>query len=55
MGRVFAGKRSWLKVRVGAPDPSLTRVSGVAAVSELCERLDVIQAGRLTLRLPPAP
>jgi hypothetical protein len=29
-------------VRVGAPDPSLTGVSGMAAVSELVERLGVI-------------
>jgi hypothetical protein len=29
-------------VRVGAPDPSLTAVSGMVAVTELVERLDVI-------------
>jgi hypothetical protein len=31
-------------VRVGAPDPSLTAVSGTAAVTELVERLGVIEA-----------
>src|SRR4051795_3754656 len=29
------------RVRIGAPDPTLTPVSGMLAVSELCERLDV--------------
>jgi hypothetical protein len=33
------------RVRVGAPDPSLTPVSGMVAMAELVERLDVI--GRL--------
>jgi hypothetical protein len=31
-------------VRIGAPDGSLTAVSGMAAVSELCARLGVVQA-----------
>jgi hypothetical protein len=31
-------------VRVGAPDPSLTSVSGMAAVTELVERLGVVSA-----------
>lgn len=31
-------------MRVGAPDPSLMGVSGLAAVTELCERLDVVGA-----------
>jgi hypothetical protein len=31
-------------VRVGAPDPSLTAVSGLAAVTELVERLGVVSA-----------
>jgi hypothetical protein len=31
-------------VRIGAPDPSLTAVSGMAAVTELVERLGVISA-----------
>jgi hypothetical protein len=38
------GKRPGLKVGIGAPDPSLTGVSGMAAVTELCERLDVVGA-----------
>lgn len=32
------------RVRVGTPDPSLTAVSGMAAVTELCDRLGVISA-----------
>jgi hypothetical protein len=32
------------RVRIGAPDRALTRVSGVAAVTELCDRLGVVQA-----------
>jgi Transposase DDE domain group 1 len=32
------------RVRVGAPDPSLTAVSGMAAISELSDRLGVIEA-----------
>lgn len=32
------------RVRVGAPDPSLTAVSGMAAVTELVDRLGVIEA-----------
>lgn len=32
------------RVRVGAPDPMLTSVSGMAAVTELVERLGVIEA-----------
>jgi hypothetical protein len=31
-------------VRVGAPDPMLTSVSGMAAVTELVERLGVVEA-----------
>jgi hypothetical protein len=44
VGRLRVGKQSRSKVRVGAPDPSLTGVSGMAAVTELCERLDVVGA-----------
>jgi hypothetical protein len=32
-----------VRVRVGAPDESLTRFSGLAAVTELVERLGVIK------------
>jgi hypothetical protein len=42
--RLRAGKRLGLKVRIGAPDPSLTGVSGMAAVTELCDQLDVVGA-----------
>ncbi len=31
-------------MRIGAPDESLTAVSGMAAVSELCDRLGVVAA-----------
>ncbi len=44
MGRLRAGKQPGLKVRIGAPDPSLTGVSRMAAVTELCEQLDVVGA-----------
>ena len=39
------------RVRIGAPDPTLTPVSGMVAVTELVERLDVI--GRLDARVGP--
>jgi hypothetical protein len=35
-------------VRIGAPDPSLTATSGVAAVEEFVDKLDVVGA-----HLPP--
>lgn len=38
-------------MQVGAPDESLTRFSGLAAVTELCERLGVID--RLDARIGP--
>jgi hypothetical protein len=38
-------------VRIGAPDPTLTPVSGMVAVSEMVERLDVI--GRLDATIGP--
>jgi len=41
MGRVRGGRP---KVRIGTPDPSLTAVSGMAAISELVARLGVIEA-----------
>ena len=31
------------RVRVGAPDPSLTRFSGLVAVTELVDRLNMIK------------
>lgn len=46
MGRVRGQRRRRRKarrgVRVGAPDRSLTRFSGLLAVTELVERLDVV-------------
>ena len=42
MGRVREIRRSRRRVRIGAPDPSLTPVSGMVAVSELVDRLDMI-------------
>ncbi|MGH3887759.1 MAG: hypothetical protein ACRDSZ_14540 [Pseudonocardiaceae bacterium] len=44
MSRIRGGMRSGQRVRIGAPDESLTAVSGMAAVSELCQRLGVVQA-----------
>ncbi|HZA18496.1 MAG TPA: IS1380 family transposase [Pseudonocardiaceae bacterium] len=41
MGRLRVGKRPRSKLWIGAPDPSLTGVSGMAAITELCEQLDV--------------
>jgi hypothetical protein len=31
-----------MRVRIGAPDPSVTATSGVAAVAEFVEKLDVV-------------
>jgi Transposase DDE domain group 1 len=42
VGRLRARRRSRARVRVGAPDRSLTGVSGMAAVAELVEQLGVI-------------
>jgi hypothetical protein len=39
------------RVRIGAPDPALTPASGMVAVTELVERLDV--TGRLDAALGP--
>jgi hypothetical protein len=44
VSRLRVGKWARPKVRVGAPDPSLTGVSGMAAITELCEQLDVVDA-----------
>jgi hypothetical protein len=43
VGRVREIRRLRRRVRVGAPDPSLTRFSGMAAVTELIDRLNMIQ------------
>jgi hypothetical protein len=42
VGRIRGGKRSRQRVRIGAPDASLTAVSGMAAVTELVDQLGVI-------------
>lgn len=42
MKRVRRRGRVRKRVRVGAPDPSLTATSGVAAVAEFVDRLDVV-------------
>jgi hypothetical protein len=44
VGRLRGGRRLAKRVRVGAPDLSLTPVAGMAAITELVERLDVIAA-----------
>ena len=43
MGRVCEIRRLRRRVRVGEPDPSLTRYSGMAAVTELVDRLAMIR------------
>src|SRR3954454_11847782 len=45
------GRRGRRRVRIGAPDRSLTPVSGMVVVTELVERLDVI--GRLDTAIGP--
>lgn len=42
MKRIRGPKRKRQQVRVGAPDPALTANAGLAAVTELCDRLGVI-------------
>ena len=42
MGGVREIRRLRRRVRVGAPDPSLTPVSGMAAVTELVDRLGMV-------------
>jgi hypothetical protein len=42
--RIRGRKRKRRQVRIGAPDAALTPSSGLAAVSELCDRLGVIGA-----------
>jgi hypothetical protein len=44
VGRLRVVKRSGQRVRVGVADPSLTGLSGMAAVTKLCEQLDVVGA-----------
>jgi hypothetical protein len=42
VGRIRGRRRARRRVRVGVPDESLTRFSGLVAVTELVERLDVV-------------
>jgi Transposase DDE domain group 1 len=49
--RVRKRRARCVRVQVGAPDGSLTRFSGLAAVSELTERLGLVQ--RLDARIGP--
>jgi len=42
--RIRGSRRNRRQVRVGAPDRSLTANAGLAAVTELCDRLGVIEA-----------
>ena len=51
MGSVRRRRGVRRRVRIGAPDPTLTPVSGMVAVTELVERLDVI--GRLDAAVGP--
>ena len=43
MSRIRGRKPEWQRVRVGAPDGSLTANAGLAAITELCDRLGVIE------------
>ena len=44
VNRIRGGRRQRRQARIGAPDTALTPNAGMAAVSELCERLGVIGA-----------
>ncbi|MPZ64637.1 MAG: hypothetical protein GEU83_03670 [Pseudonocardiaceae bacterium] len=43
MGRVREISRLRRRVRIGAPDPRVTRFSGITAVTELVDRLNMIK------------
>jgi DDE family transposase len=43
VGRVREIRRLRRRVRIGAPDPSVTRFSGMAAVTELIDRLNMVE------------
>jgi len=52
VGSVRRGRRRGRRrVRIGAPDPTLTSVAGMITVTELCDRLDTI--GRLNAAIGP--
>ena len=44
MNRIRGGRRKRRQARVGAPDLALTPKAGMAAITELCDRLGVIEA-----------
>jgi Transposase DDE domain group 1 len=44
VARIRGGRTKRRQARVGAPDPALTANAGMAAVTELCDRLGVIEA-----------
>jgi len=44
VGRILGGKRKRRQARIGAPDAALTANAGLAVISELCDRLGVIEA-----------
>ena len=44
MSRIRGRRRKRRQARIGAPDPALTPNAGMAAISELCGRLGVIEA-----------
>jgi len=53
--RIRGGKRKRRQVRIGVPDAALTANAGLAVISELCDRLGVIEAldtavGRVKMR-----
>ena len=43
MSSIRVGRRRRRQVRVGAPDRALTANAGLAAVTELCDRLGVVE------------
>ncbi len=51
MGSLRGRRRARRRVRIGAPDPTLTPAAGMLAMTELTERLDVI--GRLDAVIGP--
>ena len=44
MNRIRGGRRKRTQVRVGAPDLALTPKAGLAAITELYDRLGVVEA-----------
>jgi hypothetical protein len=44
VSRICVGRRNRRRAQIGAPDRALTPSGGLAAVSELCDRLGVIEA-----------